>query len=128
MKKEGFDRTYESHIKEDETMKELIDKILKDFDFKKVHTAMRHTNWIWLQSDMEVPSISQLVLCAQELLENVSKMEVGHTIGIGGFKVTKIDSEDMGDGLELEFILASSSYYEGWLWEKQILLILMKGG
>lgn len=99
-------------------MKELINEVLDEFDFEKVHKAMKTLNWGWMRSNGKVPSIGQLVLCAQELLEDVSKMEVGYSIGTGGFKAAKVDSYDDGVGLELEFILTRGIYYKNWLEDK----------
>ena len=98
-------------------MKELIDKIIKDFNFEKVHQAMLAVNWYW-SSTNAVPSVDNLVLCAQELLQDVSKMEVGYSIGTGGFKATKTKDTDDGEGLQLEFILAQSSCCTKWLDEE----------
>ena len=98
-------------------MKELIDKIIKDFNFEKVHRAMLTVNWRW-SSTNGVSSISNLVLCAQELLQDVSKMNVEDSISTGGFRATKIASENIGEGLELEFVLTSEMCYTKWLDER----------
>ena len=100
-------------------MEELIDKIIENFNFEKVHKVMQTLNWGWMRSDVEVPSVGQLVLCAKELLQDVSKKNVGTSISTGGFKATKIDSKDMGEGLELEFILTSEVFHEEWLNEEE---------
>jgi hypothetical protein len=98
-------------------MKELIDRIIANFDFGKVHEAMKALNWRW-GSVGGVPSIGVLVTRAQELLHDVSNMDIGCSIKTGGFKAKKIESDDYGDGLELEFILTSQEYYEKWLDEE----------
>ena len=95
-------------------MKEVIDKIISDFDFEKVHQVMNVTNWRWARSH-GVPSVEELMLCAQELLQDVSKMGVGYSIGTGGFKATKINNEDEGEGLQLKFVVTSAYYYTNWL-------------
>ena len=99
-------------------MKKLIEKILKDFNFEKVHKAMQVTNWGWVNSEGKVPSIGRLVLRAEELLQDVSKMDIGCSIGTGGFVATKMGSEDFGEGLQLEFILTSRMLYKDWLDEE----------
>ena len=98
-------------------MKELIDKIIENFNFEKVHRAMLVLNWRWARTN-GVPTIGELVLCAQELLQDVSKMDVGYSIGTGGFRATKIDDEDGGEGLKLEFILTEREFCAKWLNEE----------
>jgi len=101
-------------------MKELIEKIIEDFNFEEVHEAMQAENWTWARyGDPGVPSISELKSCARELLEEASKMDVDCSTGTGGFRATKIGSKDFGEGLELEFILTSNGFYESWLGEKE---------
>jgi hypothetical protein len=106
--------------KDGERMKELIDKIISDFNFEKVHKAMLTTNWCWYQAngDTKVPSIVDLVLCARELLQEVSGMDIRCSVGTGGFKATKIYDSDQEEGLELEFILTHKTHYTKWLDEK----------
>ena len=117
VQKEFFDRIIklvQKESKRKEKMKKLIDKIISDFDFEKVHKVMLAVNWRW-GSTNGVPPVGSLVLRAQELLQDVSKMDVGYSIGTGGFKATKISDEDDGEGLELEFILTSRELYTKWL-------------
>lgn len=95
-------------------MEELIDRIIRDFDFETVHKAMLAVNWCWYNKyseHLEVVSVGDLVLCAQKLLQTVSKGAVGCSMGTGGFMATKIDSNDMGKGLRLEFVLEESEHY-----------------
>lgn len=97
-------------------MKELINRIIEDFDFEKVHRVMQTLNWCWYSTN-GVPSVGALVLCAQELLQDVSKMNVGYSIGIGGFRAMKINDEfdEDEEGLKLEFILTSTVFCVKWL-------------
>ena len=41
-------------------------------------------------------------------------MDVGYSIGTGGFEATKINNEDNGEGLELKFVLTSREFYTEW--------------
>jgi len=94
----------------DGAMKKVIDEIIKDFNFEKVYRAMVVVNWCW-SSTHGVPSINELMLCAQELLNEASKMDTDCSIGTGGFRATKIENEDGEEGLQLEFILTESGFY-----------------
>ena len=84
-----------------------IDDIMDNFDFNKVETVMKATNWTWA-STHGVPVEHELRKQARELLKSVSQhyvSELGfrYAISTGGFKATKYyDGE-----LELEFIVAS---------------------
>jgi hypothetical protein len=44
-----------------------IDKIIKDFDFNRVHEVMELLNWTWYPQN-KVPTISELKKTAEELL------------------------------------------------------------
>jgi len=67
-------------------------------------------NWCW-GSTHGVPSINELILCAQELLNEASKRDTGCSIGTGGFVATRTENEDGKKGLQLEFILTRSGFY-----------------
>ncbi len=97
-------------------MKEVIDRIISDFDFEKVHRVMVDLDWQWATTKGKVPSVGALVLCAQKLLWETSEMDVGGSIGTGGFRVTKTEE---GEGLELEFILTSTEFCTKWLEEEK---------
>jgi len=97
-------------------MKELINEITKNFDFEKVHRAMQALDWHWARSN-GVPTLVELVLCAQELLCGVLEMDVDMSIGTGGFRATKLGSKDEEKGLILEFVLTSTTFYAKWLKE-----------
>ena len=81
-----------------------IDDIMDNFDFNKVETVMKATNWTWA-STHGVPVEHELRKQARELLKSVSQhyvSELGfrYAISTGGLKATKYY-----DG-ELEFIVA----------------------
>lgn len=83
-----------------------IDDIMDNFDFNKVETVMKATNWTWA-STHGVPVEHELRKQARELLKSVSQhyvseLDFRYAISTGGFKATKYyDGE-----LELEFIMA----------------------
>ena len=92
-------------------MKQVIENVIKDFDFEKVHKAMVATNWTWMRSS-DVPTINELILQAIELLREASKMPPEFSVSTGGFTATKHYDDECREGLSLEFILAESTFYE----------------
>ena len=62
----------------------MIDEILDEFDFEKVHRVMQALNWKW-QSSPDVPSIADLRRMARSLLKQVVESKGLHSVGSGGF-------------------------------------------
>lgn len=85
--------------------KKKIKKILKHFDFEKVHNVMTHLNWSWHDTDGKAPSIDQLKELANRLLSQVAEEEGFYSSATGGLKAIKYEN----GSLELEFILT------GWM-------------
>lgn len=81
--------------------KKKIKKILKNFDFEKVHNVMEHLNWGWKDTDGKVPSIDQLKELAEKLLNEVSEKDEFYYISTGGFRAFKYEN----GSLELEFVV-----------------------
>ena len=81
--------------------KKKIKKILKHFDFDRVHNVMEHLNWGWKDTDGKVPSIDQLKDLAKRLLSQVAEEEGFYSSATGGLKAIKYEN----GSLELEFIL-----------------------
>lgn len=78
-------------------------KILKNFDFEKVHEVMNHLNWVWYNNEeYKVPSVKELKRTAKELIKEIKKADVD-CISTGGFEVRK--DEDI---ITLQFVLESS--------------------
>lgn len=78
-------------------------KILKNFDFEKVHEVMNHLNWVWCDKDeYKVPSVKELKRTAKELIKKIKKADVD-CIATGGFEVRKDK-----DTITLQFVLESS--------------------
>lgn len=79
---------------------ELIDNILDEFDFERVHKAMVALNWQWHNTD-GVPTIGDLRRTARDLLRTV--VQDNHVmVGSGGFYAHKEN-----DVLGLRFEVAS---------------------
>jgi hypothetical protein len=63
--------------------KEILDEILDEFDFEKVHKVMVALNWTWHSND-GVPSIGDLRRAARELLNDLVRGEF-RCVGTKGF-------------------------------------------
>ena len=96
---------------------QLINEIIKNFDFSKVAKVMEFLDWKWRDSE-EPPRIGELVLHSQKQLseafdkscENKSNIETG----CGGFTVfAEYNKEtEFCDFLGLSFVLTSWEAYE----------------
>lgn len=62
----------------------MIDEILDEFDFEKVHRVMTALSWTWYR-EPEVPSITDLRRMARYLLKQVVESKGIHSVGSGGF-------------------------------------------
>lgn len=62
---------------------EVIDEILDEFDFERVHKVMVALNWEWCG---EVPTIAELRREARRLLRDCANNE-GSSLSCGGFCV-----------------------------------------
>lgn len=105
---------------EEKTESEMIESIMVNFDFGKVHRAMVALNWKWLiDSELEIPSISQIKSNARKQLINVIKYAKSNSdkiehpsipvmYGTGGLKAVAFLSKDKSrvDDLRLYFIVS----------------------
>ena len=76
---------------------ELINEVLDNFDFERVHKVMTFLNWKWIslsEGTNEVPSLAKLVRTAQQYLEmaydgleKIEHNEHSYMVGCGGFEV-----------------------------------------
>ena len=94
----------------------MIDDIIDNFDFKRVHSVMEHLNWQWAGKD--IPSIDNLKDTARYLLKGATfarlheykheHWEQGIHHGSGGFEATAFCNESKSkiDALHLKFVLA----------------------
>ena len=82
--------------------KKAIKRILKEFDFEKVHITMKSLNWTYFWTNGKAPSIKQLKETAEGLLKDVAynKSISFDTISSGGFQASYINGI-----LELKFVL-----------------------
>lgn len=62
----------------------MIDDILDEFDFEKVHRVMVALGWQWYDTD-GAPSIGDLRRTARSLLKRVVEEKDLRSIGTGGF-------------------------------------------
>lgn len=89
---------------------ELIDEIMDNFDFDKVHKAMEALDWEWVKDgydkdkpmleQMSVPDVSTIRRQARRHLKEVIEGNL-YAVGTGGLKATWHEGV-----LSLEFILA----------------------
>lgn len=97
------------------THKELVNEIIINMNWAKIHSVMKHLNWTWISSvDGGVPTVGLLVSTAQESLYRVIQMcensESGiSSIGCGGFEYRASKEEDGCINLELYFVVAEWS-------------------
>ena len=72
------------------TEEQIIDDILDEFDFDKVHKVMEFLDWGWTDGyrPLEVPTVGQLRIRARTLMKDLIGKEDGGT-ATGGFWVTK---------------------------------------
>lgn len=93
--------------------------IINVFDFKKVEKAMQVLNWGWYEiGPPKSPSIERMMaVCKQIMKESYNRsnrFKKEQYCATGGFKSTSYFDEKIGRVtiMELEFILASSAYFE----------------
>ena len=66
----------------------VVEIIMQNFDFHKVHKAMESLGWKWALTrgrGLDVPTVDDLRETARDLLEDVKP---GHHRGTGGFEAT----------------------------------------
>jgi hypothetical protein len=94
----------------------MVDDILTEFDFDKVHEVMVALDWKWASTHPSVPSIRDLKDTARQLLISVYNLrkdeykethsEVPVQIATGGFRAIALSNDDgVVDFLKLEFIV-----------------------
>jgi len=95
----------------------MVDDILNEFDFEKVHDTMVALDWKWYSTHPSVPSIRDLKDTARHLLISVYNLrkneyqdtlpEVPVQVATGGFRAIAL-SNDSGevDFLKLEFVVS----------------------
>lgn len=99
-----------------ENYKDLIQPVLNQFNFEKVHTMMNAANWQWIdaQNGSGIPSVDEMKRKAKDLLTHVVHNERYFYSAQGGFAAERInESNHMDSGLILQFIAAQSEVYFG---------------
>lgn len=98
-------------------IEDLIDEIIEDFDFEKVHSAMAFLSWWWFDGagPGRIPTIKQLQEKARSLLVQVIKEKEFDQVEGGGFvAIRSIKNKDpLDDGLQLLFVLERCEGYLG---------------
>jgi hypothetical protein len=94
----------------------MVDDILTEFDFEKVHDTMVALDWKWASTHPSVPSIRDLKDTARQLLISVYNLrkdkyndthpEVPVQVATGGFRAIALSNDDkVVDFLKLEFVV-----------------------
>ena len=125
--------TVKEQIKVD-PVDQMIDDILKNFDFGKVQTVMFKLNWKWATEDagLAIPTIADLQECAIDLLSKAAKgvmrskengynPDLGYTVGTGGLEATAYTNSNATEVevLDLKFVLVQWDVCLGTINEKQ---------
>jgi hypothetical protein len=117
----------------------MIDEILQEFDFNKVHYVMQELNWTWVKqpvngfksfediehAEMGVPSLDRIKMAAveriwsaideaQNPINSENSEDCPYTCSSGGFQATVYkDKEGLISLIALEFVLTEwDSTYE----------------
>jgi len=72
----------------DERFDKMVDYVIENFDFEKVHSVMKFLNWSWHAEG--VPKIQTIILRSREMLIDTFKRSIkenkSFTIASGGFR------------------------------------------
>lgn len=106
-----------------EKFQSLIDDVMDNFDFHRVHKVMKFLNWKWAFAEDGVPEVWELKKEARRLLsdclyEMIKHGEDNWTIATGGFRVkatnykdSDVEDDDFHLGLQLTFELEDWDAY-----------------
>ena len=92
-----------------------VEKILDEFDFHQVQTAMKALDWKYFDSEDEYPSIGELRRMARRLLVAVYTADPCPEwfTGSGGFEATRhMYPDDTKKYLSLKFIVTEWNNYD----------------
>lgn len=90
----------------------LIDEVLDEFDFDRVHEVMKLLNWQWqtaCANKREIPSHYRLITSARNSLRNSVKNGFYATGGFAARYHSASQGED--EWFTLEFVVCSASNY-----------------
>ena len=99
---------------------EMIENVMENFDFKKVHRTMVALNWKWLiEHELEVPServirgtarrqLLSVIKYAKSISDKIEHHDIPIMHGTGGFKAIAFLSKDRSkvEALQLYFIVS----------------------
>lgn len=92
---------------------EMIDNIIRNYNFEVVHKVMKFLNWRWLDAKQS-PSIDELIDKAKTHLNDTYDTSTTEQdtviISNGGFKVTAMYSYDLLEVFSLELVFSVSSW------------------
>ena len=106
-----------------EKFQSLIDEVMDNFDFNKVHKVMKFLNWTWAFAAEGVPEVYELKEQARRLLNECLYDMIKHgednwNIGTGGFyaratnyKEAEVEEDDFHLSLKLSFELEDWDAY-----------------
>lgn len=87
---------------------EVVEEIMENFDFERVHAVMDFLNWTWGLDNPEVPTIQVLRSTARGLLLDVVADPEKTYVGAGGFYARRHlfkDEDEESEELRLSFEL-----------------------
>jgi hypothetical protein len=91
----------------------MIDTIIDEFNFERVHIAMTALDWQWKTTEgngYAVPTMPKLKAMARRLLNESIKEKV---VGSGGFVATyHAEDKDEIEYFQLKFVLAQEDSYD----------------
>lgn len=90
---------------------QAINNCLNRFRWDRVHRVMTELDWGWARSDMQVPTVYQMIESARRLLETAWDERIA--VESGGFRATYFPAEEIegvmeAPGLSLAFIVEST--------------------
>lgn len=105
----------------EEQRERMMDAVIDEFDFEKVHRAMEALDWLWMTTrndGFEIPSIPRLKATARELMRTAyrcwNKFGYSHgEAGSGGLMATFIEADEEGDAtFNLSFVIEEQRSYD----------------
>ena len=88
-----------------ELVEKMLDSIMDNFDFEKVHTTMLALDWRWASSNGDVPTVEEIKDEAAKLLWDVVNAEDYDVVATGGLEALKDFSDYNDPYIKLTFTL-----------------------
>jgi hypothetical protein len=104
----------------EEQREQMMDVVIDEFDFDKVHRVMTFLEWKWINEHqiLEVPSVPRLKQTARRLLREAYRCwnKFGYSSGVtgsGGFRATFYEAGEDGDAnFQLLFAVDEQHSYD----------------